>query len=816
MEIGVVRQIDINAEVQRAYLDYAMSVIVARALPDARDGLKPVQRRILYAMHDMGLRPESTYKKSARIVGEVLGKYHPHGDTAVYEAMARMAQDFSVRYPLVDGQGNFGSIDGDAPAAMRYTEARMAQLSLELLADIDRDTVDWTDNFDGTLKEPSVLPSQVPNLLVNGASGIAVGMSTNIPPHNLGEIVDALVYMLDNWRTIEDIDVADLMQFIQGPDFPTGGLVYRKDAPDGEDMLVKAYATGRGRITMRARAHVESATRGRRRLVITEIPYQVNKTSLIESIAKSVRSGKLEGISDMRDESDRQGMRIVIELGMGADADEVLNDLYRRTGLETRYSIILLALVDGEPRRLSLRRALMIFLNHRLEVLLRRTRFDLEHAKRRAHIVEGLLIALDNLDEVIATIRRSRTVDTARTNLQKKFKLTPVQARAILDMQLRRLAALERRKLQAEYRELKATIKLLEALLRSPTKQRAAIRDELVELRHAYADARRTHILDVKGAKVEAGALTPDVPVWVTVGREGHLGYVPDDGKTPPRAAARPAEAPLALLGASTRDALYLFTASGEAIAVPVHQIPEGDAWDGGGTSWSSLLRVGNKHTLAGALALPSNPREGDAVFFATAKGQVKRLLPDELPGLGREMSPVIRVGAGDALAGVVWVGGQDEVILGTAMGKGIRFSVEEVRPTGAKAGGMAGIRLEAKDVVVGVTVAQARGGFFVLTDKGFAKRVPVAEFPRQRRGGKGVQIAKLIRGERVAAVGMILASSRLMPVTRLGRSKTTTGRSVPEQGRATRGESIIGLRGKDNVTGVVVQMERIAGAKES
>ena len=816
MEIGIVRRIDINAEVQRAYLDYAMSVIVARALPDARDGLKPVQRRILYAMHDMGLRPESAYKKSARIVGEVLGKYHPHGDSAVYEAMARMAQDFSVRYPLVDGQGNFGSIDGDAPAAMRYTEARMATLSLEILADIDRDTVDWVDNFDGTLKEPTVLPSQLPNLLVNGASGIAVGMSTNIPPHNLGEIVDALVYMLDNWKKIDDIDISDLMQFVQGPDFPTGGLVYRKDSPDSEDMLVKAYATGRGRITMRARAHVESATRGRRRLVVTEIPYQVNKTSLIEAIAKNVRSGRLEGISDLRDESDRQGMRIVIELGVGVDADKVLNDLYRRTGLETRYSIILLALVDGEPRRLTLKRALTIFLDHRLEVLKRRTHFDLEHARRRAHIVEGLLVALDNLDAVIDTIRRSRTVDTARTNLRKKFKLTQVQAQAILDMQLRRLAALERRKLQVEYRELRATIKTLEALLRSPVKQRAAIREELVEIRARYADARRTHILDVKGAKVEAGALTPDEPVWVTVGREGRIGRVPDDGKTPPRALARPAEAPLALLGASTRNALYLFTASGYAVAMPVHQIPEGNAWDGGGTSWSSLLRIGNQQQLVGALALPPKPPEGGTVFFATAMGQVKRLSPEALPGLGRELSQVIRVDKGDVLVGVAWVAERDEVILGTALGQGIRFNVGDVRPTGAKAGGMSGIRLGKGDAVVGLAVAQARAGFFVVTNKGLGKRTPIADFPRQRRSGKGVQIAKMIRGERVAAVGMISASSRLMPVTRLGRSKTTTGRSVPERGRASRGESIIGLQGKDVVTGVVVQMGRIEGASDN
>ncbi|HQE94093.1 MAG TPA: DNA gyrase subunit A [Anaerolineae bacterium] len=816
MEIGMVRQVDINAQVQRAYLDYAMSVIVARALPDARDGLKPVQRRILYAMYDMGLKPDLPYKKSARIVGEVLGKYHPHGDTAVYDAMARMAQDFSVRYPLVDGQGNFGSIDGDAPAAMRYTEARLMPLSLEVLADIEKDTVEWTDNFDGTLKEPLVLPSRVPNLLVNGASGIAVGMSTNIPPHNLGEVVDALIYLLDNWQKIDDVDVAELMKFIQGPDFPTGGLVYRKETADGEDLLLKAYATGRGSVTIRARAHVEEALRGRQRLIITEIPYQVNKTTLIEGIAEDVRAGHLEGIADLRDESDRQGMRIVVELTQGADPDKVLNDLYRRTPLETRYSIILLALVDGEPRRLSLKRALTLFLDHRLDVLQRRSRFDLEHARQRAHILEGLLIALDNLDAVIDTIRRSRTVETARQNLQKNFKLTEVQAQAILEMQLRRLAALERKKLQDEYHELLATIKELEALLKSPVKQRAAIRVELADVRTHYVDGRRTHVLEVKGAKMVAESLTPDQPVWVTLSRAGRLGRIPDDGKTPPRVVAHPEEAPLALLGASTRNVLYLFTATGEAIALPVHQIPEGVAWEGGGVSWSTLLRIDNGRRLAAALALPTNLPEDRTLFFATATGQVKRLAPEELPGVGRELTPVIRVDEGDTLVGVAWVVESDQVILGTALGQGIRFAVGEVRPTGARAGGMSGIRVESGDAVVGLAVVQPRAAFFTITDMGFAKRTSLSDFPVQKRSGKGVQIAKLTPGEHVATVGIMTTASRLMPVTQRGASKTVTGRAVPEQGRATRGESIIALQGKDAVANVVFQIERIETQTES
>ncbi|MBN2006312.1 MAG: DNA gyrase subunit A [Anaerolineae bacterium] len=811
MEIGIVRQMDINAEVQRAYLDYAMSVIVSRALPDVRDGLKPVQRRILYAMHDMGIRPESAYKKSARIVGEVLGKYHPHGDSAVYEAMVRMAQDFSLRYMLVSGQGNFGSVDGDSPAAMRYTEARLAPIAMEVLADLEKDTVDWGDNFDGSLKEPLVLPSQLPNLLVNGASGIAVGMSTNIPPHNLGEVVDAAVYMLDRWMTVDDIEVDALMQFVQGPDFPTGGLVYRKDTATSEDTLLKAYATGNGHVTIRARAHMEQAARGRQRLVVTEIPYQVNKTSLIEGIAKRVRDGDLEGISDLRDESDRQGMRIVIELTQGADGDKVLNALYRQTPLETRFSIIVLALVNGEPRRLSLKRVIQLFLEHRLEVLQRRSKFDLEHARQRAHIVEGLLIALDNLDAVISTIRRSRTVETARTNLRQQFKLTEVQAQAILDMQLRRLAALEHKKLQAEYKELLGTIKTLEGLLQSPLKQRMAIREELLELRERYADARRTHVFEVKGAKVVAEALTPDEPVWVTVSGEGRLGRLADDGKSVPRTSSRPAEPPLALMAASTRDTLYLFTATGEAIALPVHQLPEGTAWDGEGTPWNTLLRVSNGHRLVGALVLPSGPPEGGAVFFATAQGQVKRILPEELPGVGRELSQVIRLDAADALVGVVWAQDEEEVLLGTANGQGIRFTANDVRPTGAKAGGMSGVRLESGDVVIGCVVVTPKAYFMTITDQGFAKYTRLEDFPVQRRGGKGVQIAKLAPKEHIAAIGVLFKTGRFMPVTHRGASKIVTARSVPEQGRNTRGETVIALQGKDVVAGAVFPRERVS-----
>ncbi|MBN1486917.1 MAG: DNA gyrase subunit A [Anaerolineae bacterium] len=811
MEIGIVRQVDINTKVKHAYLDYAMSVIVSRALPDVRDGLKPVQRRILYAMHDMGIRPGTPYKKSARIVGEVLGKYHPHGDSAVYDAMARLAQDFSMRYPVVDGQGNFGSIDGDAPAAMRYTEARMASVALDLLTDIDKDTVDWSDNFDGTLKEPIVLPSRLPNLLINGSSGIAVGMSTNIPPHNLGEVIDACVHLLNNWEQQEDIAVEDLMEFITGPDFPTGGLVYRRDREDGENALLKAYATGRGRVTVRARAHLEEAARGRQRIVITEIPYQINKGSLIEGIAKYVRAGKIEGVADLRDESDRQGMRLVIELNQNADADEVLADLYKHTTLETRYSLILLALVNGEPRRLSLKKMLLYFLNHRLEVLVRRSHYLLEKARARAHIVEGLLIALDNLDEVIDLIRRSKTPDTAKKNLQRKFKLSEVQAQAILDMQLRRLAALERKKLKDEYKELLATIEDLEALLASPKRQRDIIRDDILALKDQYSDTRRTHILDVKGAKVVADALTPDEPVWVTASRSGIVGRVPDDGKAPPRVNRSPEDAPLALISASTRDTLYLFTKTGNAVALPVHQLPDGVAWDGHGASWGTLTR-GQDGALVAALTLPSTPPEGGMVMFATAQGKVKRLSSEELPGVGLGLAQVLRLDAGDTLVGVVWVAEEDEVVLASSAGQGIRFSVSEVRPSGAKAGGISGIRLDKEECLTGITKVVSDTTLLTVSSNANAKRCEFDSLPTQRRGGKGVLIARLAGGETLVGIGTVAKSYRFFPVTNQGGAKTTVAQSTPELGRTAAGDSCIALQGSEKVATVVVFAPRLRG----
>jgi DNA gyrase subunit A len=811
MEIGTVRQVDIDNEMQVAYLDYAMSVIVARALPDARDGLKPVQRRILYAMHGVGLRPDSPYKKSARIVGEVLGKYHPHGDTAVYDAMARMAQDFSMRCPLVDGQGNFGSVDGDSPAAMRYTEARLAPIAIELLTDLDKDTVDFSPNFDDTLREPSVLPAAIPNLLVNGASGIAVGMSTSIPPHNLGEVCDALVHVLDHWRKRDDITVEDLMHFIQGPDFPTGGVIYRRKGKDDDDVIAHAYGQGRGKITVRARAHVEEMTRSRHRIVVTELPYQVNKSNLVERIAKLVRDGRLEGITDLRDESDRRGMRLVIELTRNVEPEQVLADLFRRTPMESTFSLILLALVDGEPRMLTLKKALLTYLDHRQVIVTRRSQYELARAKERAHILEGLLTALDHLDEVIALIRRSRTTNSARTNLRRKFKLSEAQAQAILDMPLKRLAALERRKIQDEYKEKQRLIRYYQALLKSPKKIRGVVRDELLEVKGRYADARRTQVMDAGKAHLTAEDLIPDEQVWVAVSRGGLVARIPDEGSSP-RVPARPKDVPVAVLAASTQDTLYLFAEDGKAAAFPIHQLPEGVAWEGAGTHFADLTPLTRRDTVVAALAIPSTLSEG-YLFFATRQGVVKRVAVVDLPGVSSESFPVIGVEAesGDALGWAALTTGSDQVLLVTAGGKAIRFKEEEVRSMGLPAGGVMGIKLAgAEDRVVALDVVRSRSDLFVIASDGAAKRTPLSEYPIQGRYGQGVLTTRIIASSASLAGGCVLqASHPVVLVTEKGAAKTILAKNAPRLGRATAGQSIISLRKQDAVVDAFISLSR-------
>ncbi len=811
MEIGTVRQVDIDNEMQVAYLDYAMSVIVARALPDARDGLKPVQRRILYAMHGVGLRPDSPYKKSARIVGEVLGKYHPHGDSAVYEAMARMAQDFSLRYPLVDGQGNFGSVDGDSPAAMRYTEARLAPIATELLADLDKDTVDFSPNFDDTLQEPSVLPAAIPNLLVNGASGIAVGMSTFFPPHNLGEVCDALTHILDHWKKRDDITVEDLMRFIQGPDFPTGGVIYRRIGEEDDDVIAHAYGQGRGKITVRARAHVEEMTRSRHRIVVTELPYQVNKSSLVERIAQLVRDGRLEGITDLRDESDRRGMRLVIELTRNVEPEQVLADLFRRTPMESTFSLILLALVDGEPRMLTLKKALLTYLDHRQVIVTRRSQYELARAKARAHILEGLLTALDHLDEVIALIRRSRTTDSARTNLRRQFKLSEVQAQAILDMPLKRLAALERRKIHDEYKEKQQLIRYLERLLdpRHPERIRKVVRDELLAVKERYADARRTQIMDAGKAQLTAEDLIPDEQVWVAVTRDGLVARMPDEG-TYPRVPARPKDIPVAVLAASTQDTLYLFAADGKAAAFPIHQLPEGVAWDGAGTHYADLTPLTRRDTVVAAVAISSSLSEG-YLSLATQQGVVKRVALTDLPGVSSESFVVIGIESGDALGWAALTSGSDQVLLVTAGGKAIRFKEEEVRPMGLPAGGVMGIKLGgAEDRVVAMDIARSRSDLLIVASDGAAKRTPLSEYPTQGRYGQGVLTTRITKSSASLAGGCVLqASHPVVLVTEKGAAKTILAKNAPRTGRAATGQSIISLRKQDAVVNAFVPLSR-------
>ncbi len=806
MTIGDVQQINIESEMRDAYLDYAMSVIVSRALPDARDGLKPVHRRILYAMHDMSLRSDTPHRKSARIVGEVLGKYHPHGDQAVYDAMVRMAQDFSMRYMLVDGQGNFGSIDGDNQAAMRYTEARMAELGEELLVDIAKDTVDFAENFDGSLEEPSVLPASIPNLLVNGSSGIAVGMSTNVPPHNLAEVCDALVYMLDNWKQLDDITVHDLMKFVKGPDFPTGGVVYRhKDGGDDEDTLVQAYATGQGKITVRAKVFIEDMGRGKSRIIVSEMPYQVNKTSLIERIASLVQNGKLEGLSDLRDESDRQGLRLVIELQRSADAGKVLADLFKYTPLQETFSIRTLALVENQPRLLTLKQALRVYIDHRLDVIRRRSEFDLNRAKARAHILEGLLKALDALDEAISIIRKSRNSETARKNLMKALKVTEIQANAILDMQLRRLAALERKKIQDEYAEKVKLIKYLEGLLGSQQKMRGVIREELESIKSAYSDTRRTVIVDstASSASVE-DMLMPEEQTWITVTVNGKVARTFDAAA--PKVTTSTKEPPRFILNGSTSHVLYLFTANGQAATLPVQQLPQVNDY-AEGAPFSDLVPLGAKDEIVGALSLPGGLSAG-YLFLAAESGQVKRIRAEDLPGATMNAFTVINVGDDDRLAFVFPTDGNQEVILTTNQAQSIRFKEEDVRPTGLPAGGMRGIKMTGQRAhIVGCNIAVDGHYMWTITEDGVAKISPVEEYPTQGRAGGGVismRLPKTSREVAAACIGrqddtIIVLSNKHKPLyMRLGRAPQL------KRGRAG-GESVIAMTRKNEEVASVV-----------
>lgn len=805
MELGIVRKIDIDSEMQQAYLDYAMSVIVSRALPDARDGMKPVQRRILYAMYDMGIRSDSPYKKSARIVGEVLGKYHPHGDSSVYEAMARLAQDFSMRTMLVDGQGNFGSVDGDPPAAMRYTEARLTSAALDILNDLNKNTVDFTPNFDDTLEEPSVLPSAIPNLLVNGATGIAVGMATSIPPHNLSEVVDALVFMLERWEKLDDIDVEQLMKFVKGPDFPTGGLIIEEKGDEG---IESAYGSGRGRITVQAKAHIEEMERGKNRIIVSELPYMVNKSSLIERIAELARDGHLEGLSDLRDESDRQGMRIVLELTKNADPNFVLRDLYKRTPMQTTFSINLLALVDGEPRTLTLKQALRVYLEHRLTVIKRRAQFDLEKAKARQHVLEGYLVALKNLNEIIELIRSASDVETARAKLMKRYKLTEIQANAILDMQLRRLAALERKKIETEYKEVTATIAQLTKLLKTPRLMRDMVAEELLKVKTAYGDRRRTQVVSVKEGAKAGSAITasqlPHASVWIGVTDDGLVSRTADEKQ--PRHSGN--DAPRFLVKASTTDTIYFVSKLGKAAAVAAHLIPEASKL-GQGVPWHRVSPLSDTDTLSAAFALPANKSalgEEICVLTATRFGMIKKSLVTELPGPSSQTFALVKVNEGDKLNTVAITDGKKEILLVTAMGMAIRFKEDDVRPMGLVAAGVNGMKLEDKDEVVGAEILPAEGDIFLLTNDGKAKRVDQKDFPVQGRYGKGVVAWDLPGKSSLAAV----ASGKPNHVATIhmskGAPKSTRLDAAGLRKRASsKGDVVVEVKPGESVTALAV-----------
>ena len=810
MEVGLVRKIDIDHEMQQSYLDYAMSVIVSRALPDARDGLKPVQRRILYAMYDMGLRPDSAYKKSARIVGEVLGKYHPHGDVAVYEAMARLAQPFSMRYPLVDGQGNFGSVDGDPPAAMRYTEARLTAYAIDLLAQLDRNTVDFTRNFDDTLSEPAVLPAAIPNLLVNGASGIAVGMATNIPPHNLGEVVDALIFMLRQWEQMEDISVADLVKFIQGPDLPTGGIILQDH--DRNDLL-SAYGSGRGRVILRGRVHLEEMSRGRDRIIITELPYQVNKSALIERIAELAREGDLEGIADLRDESDRQGMRVVIELKAGADEQKILRELYRRTPLETTLSLTLLALVDGEPRLLTLKQALRVYIEHRLEVVRRRSEYDLAKAKQRAHILEGLRIAINNLDEIITLIRNAPDVETAHARLVKKFKLSDVQAQAILDLMLRRLAALERKKIEQEYKDLQALIKELESLLKSPKKMRGAVETELMAMRQAYGDRRRTQIVSLADGEVAADKLTttdltPAEVVWVGVTEDGVIART--SGDELPRISGR--QAARWLLRTSTHHTLYLVAQTGRAAAVAVHALPEAEKF-ADGVKLNKVSPFDADDALAAIFSIPERLEPGQERYVVTVTrlGMIKKSLVSDLSGPSAQGFVLSRVNAGDELGWAFVTDGTSEILLVTALGMLIRFSEQEVRPMGLVAAGVNGIKLETKDRVAAAERLSGEGEILFVSSEGLGWRIEKDGVPLQGRYGQGVLACKLTGVNRL--VGAIFGKRTQTALVHFQQAAARLTRldEVPLGKRLMKGQDLAPVKSGDAVLNLTAISDGLA-----
>jgi DNA gyrase subunit A len=817
VSIGNVQPVNIDTEMRRSYLDYAMSVIVQRALPDVRDGLKPVQRRILYAMHEQGIRPNARYRKSAGIVGEVLKSYHPHSDTAVYDALVRQAQPFVMRYPLVDGQGNFGSVDGDGAAAMRYTEARMAAIAAELLQDIDKQTVDFIPNYDDNEHEPTVLPGKLPNLLLNGASGIAVGMATNIPPHNLSELSDGIIQLIDN----PDLTIDQLCEFVKGPDYPTGGIIL------GREGIRAAYATGRGRIVTRARAEIEEMERGDRfRIIVTELPYQVNKAALLERIAEYVKAGRLDGIHDLRDESDRHGMRMVIELKRDAQPQRVLNALYKHTALQQSFGVNMVALVDGaQPRVLNLKRLLQHYIDHRREVIRRRTEFDLRRARRRAHILDGLKIALDHVDEIIRTIRASQSAEIARQNLMSGFDFSEVQANAILEMQLRRLAALERRKLEDEYRGVLKQIAELEALLSDPEKVAMAIKDELIDLKDRFGDERRSEIRDVF-TDISDEDLIPDVEVLVTITNRGYVKRISDDIYQPQRRGGRgitgiglrEEDRVAHIVAANSHDHLLFFTNRGRVFQIKVHELPE-TGRTSRGIPVVNLIGMDPSETITTLLPV-KDFESAQYLFMCTRRGTVKRTSLKQFASVRSSGLIAIRLDGDDELAWVRMTSGDDDLILVSNLGKAIQFHESDVRPMGRTAAGVRGIRMPQSGQVIAAEVAQEDADILILSANGYGKRTPLAEFRHQGRGGQGMIAIKTVdRNGPVAAARVVHETDTVMIMSNQGKVIRVPAEQISQIGRSTQGVSIMRLYEGDKVASLTVirtgQDEEIANVAE-
>lgn len=789
--------VEIEEEMKTSYLDYAMSVIIGRALPDVRDGLKPVHRRILYAMYDMGMAPGKPFKKCARIVGEVLGKYHPHGDMAVYDALVRMAQDFSQRYELIDGHGNFGSVDGDAPAAMRYTEARLSRLSMELLRDIEKETVNFAPNFDETLQEPEILPARFPNLLVNGSSGIAVGMATNIPPHNLGEVIDATIATIDN----PEIDVKELHKIVKGPDFPTGGIIM------GREGIRQAYTTGRGAIKVRGRVEVEEVKGGRTRLVVSELPFMVNKARLSEKIAELVRDGKLTEVSDLRDESDRQGMHLVIELKRDVIPQVVLNKLYKHTQLEETFGVIMLALVGGVPRTLPLPGLLNPYIEYQIEVVTRRTKFELARAEKRAHILEGLLIALKHLDEVINLIKRSKTVEEAHRKLTSRFKLSAEQAQAILDMRLQRLTGLERQKVADEHAELLKTIDYLKGVLADPKKILGIIKKELIQTKDRFADERRTKIT-AKATEIDIEDLIAEEDVCITI---THSGYVK---RLPATTYRKQRRGGIGVLGmdlkeddfvehlfiASTHDHILFFTSLGKVYRLKVYELPAAGRTSKG-RAIINVLPLSPDEKIA-AVITTKDFEPGKYLVMATKNGLVKKTPLEDYFSARKGGITALNLRPKDELISVKLTTGKEDVMLVSRKGQAIRFNEKDARSMGRATAGVIGMRLGKGDELLAMGIARADVDLLVLSEQGYGKRTPIKEFTRHHRGGKGMIAAKLSRRKGdLAGAMMVTKDQELMVISALGTVIRVTMKGISTQGRTAQGVRVMSLRKGDKVS---------------